>query len=231
VAVHRFGDPQELAAAAAGDVAGRARAATGAGRRFRLGLSGGRTPAELYGRLARPDSGIDWSRVELLFADERGVPPTDPESNYWMARKALIEPAGIAPGRVHRMPAEREDLEEAARRYEPLLAEPLDLLILGVGEDGHVASLFPGSPLLEEGTRRVAVVLDGPKPPRRRLTLTPRAIAEALAVSVLATGAEKARAVARALQGEATPAEIPARLVRGRDWYLDRAAAAGLAGR
>src|SRR5688572_17688070 len=208
MAVQVFVDPRELAGAAARAVVARATATARAGRRFRLGLSGGRTPVELYRVLARPETGLDWRGVELFFADERAVPPTDPESNYWMVRKVLIEPAGIAPEQVHRMPAEREDLEAAAREYERLLAAPLDLLILGVGEDGHIASIFPGSMLVAERRRRVAAVLEGPKPPPRRLTVTPRTIAEAVAVDVLATGAEKARAVAQALEGQVEPAAI-----------------------
>jgi len=226
--VHVFDAPADLAREAARQVAGRI-AAQSPGRPFRLGLSGGRTPVELYRNLAR--TSLDWDGVELFFADERAVSPTDPESNYWMVRKVLIEPAGITPGRVHRMRAEQEDLEAAAREYEPQLAEPLDLLILGVGEDGHVASLFPGSPLLVERRRRVAPVLDSPKPPPRRLTVTPLAFEESREVMVLAIGAAKSRAVALALEGEVEPDAFPARLVRDREWYVDAAAGSVLQAR
>ena len=196
--------------------------------RFRLGLSGGRTPASLYRRLAA-DRRVNWSLVQIFFSDERAVPPEHPDSNFRMARECLIDPAGIPPPNVHRMKGEYPDLEVAVVEYEAHFDRPLDLLILGVGEDGHTASIFPGSPLAEERVRRVAAVEDAPRPPPRRLTLTARALLEAAEVMVLATGAGKAAAVAAALEGEGTVREVPARLARDRLWYLDRAAAAKLA--
>jgi 6-phosphogluconolactonase len=121
-----------------------------------------------------------------------------------------------------------DDLEAAAREYEPWFAEPVDLLLLGIGEDGHTASLFPGSRLIAERARRVGAVFDSPKPPARRLTITPRVLDEARAVLMLATGADKVGAVTKALAPEGASADCPARLARGGDWLLDRAAAAGL---
>jgi 6-phosphogluconolactonase len=129
------------------------------------------------------------------------------------------------------MKGEYPDLTAAAEEYEAHLRAPLDLLLLGIGEDGHVASLFPGAVAVAERERRVLPVLDAPKPPPRRLTLTPRAIAEAREVLVLATGPGKARAVAAALEGATEPEELPARLVRDRVWLLDREAAAALRSR
>jgi 6-phosphogluconolactonase len=228
--LHVFESPGALARTAATRIASLAAAAVASGRELRLGLSGGRTPAGVYRLLGAGQVGpaVDWSRVTILFADEREAPPTEPESNYWEVRKLLLEPAGVPPERVHRMKADAGDLEAAARTYEILLAEPLDLLLLGIGEDGHVASLFPGSPLVHERARRVAAVFDSPKPPPRRLTVTPRVLGEALEVLVLATGAAKAEPVARALEDEGDPEEVPARLVRDRTWYLDRESAAKL---
>jgi 6-phosphogluconolactonase/glucosamine-6-phosphate isomerase/deaminase len=124
------------------------------------------------------------------------------------------------------MEADAADLEQAARSYESRLEEPLDLLVLGLGEDGHVASLFPGSALLAERVRRVAAVTDSPKPPARRLTLTPRAIGEARALLVLASGSGKAGAVAAAFAANADPARVPAALAREGEWVVDREAAA-----
>ena len=138
---------------------------------------------------------------------------------------------------VHRMRGESgpaagaDDYERVMRETLGEQLPRLDLILLGLGPDAHVASLFPGSPLVGERARRVAYVLDSPKPPARRLTLTARALAEARKVLVLATGTEKAEAVARALEGDVEARELPARLVRDRDWYLDQAAAAGLSAR
>lgn len=195
---------------------------------FRLAVPGGRSVAPLFDRLARePErSLVDWTRVTLLFADERAVPPDDPESNYRLARTLLLDPLGEPLPRVRRMRGEAADLEAAAREYHAELAVPADLVVLGLGEDGHVASLFPGSPLLEEEFRRAACVLDSPKPPARRLTLTPRALRESReGLLVLATGAGKAAAARAALAGDADFRRVPAALARGGAWLLDAAAA------
>lgn len=220
-------DPTAVARAAAEWVVEAAARATEARGAFRLGLSGGRTPEPLYRLLAgREFNGrVDWRHVHALFADERDAPPTEPESNYWWIRKLLLEPAEIPPASVHRMKADAADLEAAAREYETRLTEPLDLLVLGVGEDGHTASLFPGSPLLDERTLRVAAVHDSPKPPPRRITLTPRAIAEARAVLVLVTGSGKSAAVGRALAPAGETRSCPARLLCEYEWLMDEAAA------
>lgn len=222
-----FRDPAAVARAAAQTVAAAAARAIAGRGVFRIGLSGGRTPELLYRLLASPEfrDRVDWPRVHALFADERDAPPTEPESNYWWIRKLLLERVGVPPGSVHRMKADAVDLDQAARDYEPAVSEPIDLLVLGLGEDGHTASLFPGSPLLEEGGRRVAAVHDSPEPPPRRITLTPRAIAEAREVLVLATGAGKASAVGRALAREGETRACPARLLRDGEWLLDEAAA------
>jgi len=197
---------------------------------FRLGLSGGRTPVAVYRDLglSAPPDGVDWSKATFFFADERDAPPTEPESNYWEVRKLFFEPAGVPPERVHRMKADSRDLEAAAAEYDALLELPLDLLVLGIGEDGHTASLFPGSRWLEERDRRVVPVYDSPKPPPRRLTITPRVIEEARDVLVLATGAEKAHAVAAARSETGDVSHTPARLVRHRSWLVDDDAAAEL---
>jgi 6-phosphogluconolactonase len=199
---------------------------------FRLAVPGGRSIEAVFARLARdPErTQVDWTRVTLLFADERAVPPTHADSNYRLARVALLDPLGDPLPRVRRMRGEAADLEAAAREYDAEMAVPADLVLLGLGEDGHVASLFPGSPLLSAGARRVAVVEAAPKPPARRLTLTPRALAEAReGAVVIAIGAAKAGAARAALGVPDGPVdECPARLLRGAAWLLDAAAAAGL---
>ena len=223
-------DPDAVAQEAADRITALASAALERHGRFRLALSGGRTPERLYRRLASPPlaSRVEWNRVEILFSDERDVPPTEPESNYWMARKLLLEPVGARPERIRRMKADASDLEAAAAEYEVHVAAPLDVLLLGVGADGHTASIFPGSPIATERTRRVAAVLNSPRPPRRRLTLTPRAIEEAAEVMVLAAGSDKAEAMVRVFEDGEDVVEVPARLLRHATWLVDRAAAGRL---
>lgn len=198
--------------------------------RCALALAGGSTPAPVYAELAAPELArrIDWSRVDVYFGDERAVPPRHPDSNYRLASGVLLSRVPIPAAQIHRMEGERQDLEAAAADYERLLPPALDVLLLGLGSDGHTASLFPRSPALEERMRRV-IVVESPKPPPLRLTITPPVIAAARYVAVLATGKEKAGPAARALEGPATPQEIPARLARHGVWFLDRAAAALLA--
>ncbi len=223
-------DERALAAAAAAGLLACARAALVARGRFDLALSGGRTPAALFATLTAmpPAEALDVARTRFWYADERAVPPDHPDSNHGMVRRALLDPLGVPPENVHRMEGERDDLGAAAAAYARALPARFDLIVLGIGEDGHTASLFPGSQLLDEHARCVAVVADAPQPPPRRLTLTPPVLASARAVRVLASGPAKAQAVARALAPEGDPRVVPARLVRERDWYLDRAAAAGL---
>jgi 6-phosphogluconolactonase len=215
-----------LATLAAARAADRLRTAVAEHGTATLALSGGGTPVGTYRELSR--AALPWDRVHVYFCDERGVPPDDPRSNFRMAREALCAPAGIPAVHVHRMEAERADLERAAADYEAALPEALDLLVLGVGEDGHTCSLFPGSPLVRELGRRVGVVRDSPKPPPVRITLTPAALEAARDGLVLVAGAGKAGAVARALGPDADPAATPAALLRGRTWLLDRAAASAL---
>jgi len=159
--------------------------------------------------------------------DERAVPPDHPESNYRAARETLFADRPELLAHVHRMPADASDLEAAAREYGAALPDPLDLVLLGIGEDGHTASLFPGLPALAERTARV-VVVTGPKPPNPRLSITPPVIEQAREVLVLASGAGKADAVARVLEGPMDTRALPAQLVRSRAWIVDRDAARGL---
>jgi 6-phosphogluconolactonase/glucosamine-6-phosphate isomerase/deaminase len=125
------------------------------------------------------------------------------------------------------MEAERADRDQAAREYERLLAAPLDVLVLGIGQDGHTASLFPGSSALAERRRLVLPVL-GTKSPPERLTITPPVIESARRVAVIASGADKAAMVARSVEGPWAPEDVPAQLARRGHWFLDRAAAARL---
>jgi 6-phosphogluconolactonase len=201
-----YPDSEALAAAAAETVA----AAIRAGGSLRLVLAGGTTPKRCYEILARMS--LSWGRVTVLFGDERCVGPLDPESNYRLAFEALLR--DVAPASVHRMCGEL-GAEEGAARYEPVVAAgPLDLVLLGVGADGHTASLFPGNPALTAGGL-VAAVHGAPKPPPERITLTLGALRAARRVVVLAAGTDKREAVRRALAGEA-----PSGMVQNAEWHV-----------
>jgi 6-phosphogluconolactonase len=212
-------------------------------RPFRVALSGGSTPRALHAALATtPFAGrLDWSKVEFFFGDERCVPPDHPESNYGMANETLFRPLKIAPERVFRMAGEA-DPEEAVRQYEEILRARLcpagsawpmfDLILLGLGEDAHTASLFPETAALEE-TRRLVVSNTAPQGIKHRITLTAPAINHARTILFLVSGSGKAKAVERVLHDQTANArQAPAKLIRpitGRLlWFLDRAAAASL---
>ncbi|HXC77157.1 MAG TPA: 6-phosphogluconolactonase [Candidatus Acidoferrum sp.] len=181
-----------------------------------LVLAGGTTPALCYELLAEME--VEWGRVTILFGDERCVPPDHPDSNYMMARETLLDK--VAPASVLRMPAELGP-DEGAKVYARTIAHlmPLDIVILGVGEDGHTASLFPGHPLLR-AKGMVAGVKNSPKPPPERVTLTLLAIRAAKQVIILATGEGKAEAVALAKRQQ-----VPSGMIAGARWLIDRAAA------
>ena len=181
-----------------------------------LVLAGGSTPRQMYGLLA--GSQVSWCQVTLLFGDERAVAPDDPESNYRMVKETLL--SRVDPGGVLRIPAEL-GADVAAPLYDAIVGrmQPLDLVLLGLGEDGHCASLFPGNPALEAPGWAVAVH-GAPKPPPDRVSLTLGCLRNARRVIFLATGAGKAEALRRAQAGE-----VPAGLIPGAEWIVDQAAA------
>jgi 6-phosphogluconolactonase len=205
-------------------------------------LTGGRIAADTYTALRNTPArdAVDWSHVNVWWGDERFVPSGHPDRNDVLARAALLDALKLDPARTHPMPASDDpddrDPEAAAERYARELARAapgtaslphFDVLLLGVGEDGHVASVFPEHPVAYE-TRPVSAVRGSPKPPPIRLTLTLPAINTAEEVWLLASGAGKASAVRMALTGGG-PVQVPAAAVRGVDrtvWLLDRAAAA-----
>lgn len=213
----------ELASRAAEKIAATLRKVTEAQERACLGLAGGTTPRRVHEALAaRTD--VPWAKIHFYFGDERCVAPDHPDSNYRMAKESLFDRVALSPSQIHRPAAELADRDAAARAYEALLPARLDLIILGIGEDGHTASLFPGSPALNERERRYIPVV-GPKPPPERLTLTPPALETAGALLMLATGAGKAEAVARALEGAWDPQGTPSQLARRGLWFVDPEAA------
>jgi 6-phosphogluconolactonase len=202
---------EDVAAAAAMEIS----AALRKGART-LVLAGGTTPQRCYELLSAME--VEWGRVSILFGDERCVPPDHPDSNYRMAREALLD--RVSPATVYRMPAELGP-DEGAELYSQVVkaVTPLDLVILGVGEDGHTASLFPGHPALR-APGLVVGIRDSPKPPPERVTLTLSVLQSARSVIILATGAGKADAVARAKRHE-----VPSGMIAGARWLIDRAAA------
>jgi len=197
-----------------------------------LVVTGGSAAEVLLPRLV--DARIDWARVHVFWSDERAVPADDAQSNYRLVRELWLDPARVPATSVHRMPAEAEDLPAAAAAHEreliAICGEPpgFDVMLLGVGPDGHVASLFPGHPLLAERRKLVAAVEDSPKPPPRRLTLTLPALVGAHLLVVAAFGAAKAAAIAEALGDPASRLPV-AQVVRAaeRSLVLLDAAAAG----
>ena len=232
----------DLFHAAAEEFIGVARAAIGAQGRFTVALSGGSTPKALYSLLAASYADFAWNRVFLFFGDERHVPPTDPESNYRMVEESLltkIKPA-IPAENVFRVPAENPDAAAAASDYEAQLRrffelQPgefprFDLILLGLGPDGHTASLFPDSPALDEQSRLVVANWVA-KFNTHRITFTFPVLNRAAEVMFMASGAEKADMLRQVLEGKNIP-PLPSQRVQPSDgkllWLLDEAAAAKL---
>ena len=214
-------------------------------RNVTICLTGGRTPERLYKLLADPArpwrAQIDWPNVHCFWGDERHVPPDHPESNYGMAARALIAHVPVPPEQVHRMRGEVTDVHAGAAQYERELHEgfghaarrneTFDVMLLGLGEDAHIASIFPESPLLQdahEAPRRAAAVW-APHLNAWRITLTPAALTDAHRIVMLVAGDKKADAVHAALELATEVRRWPAHLLREADdrveWFIDRAAA------
>jgi 6-phosphogluconolactonase len=210
--------------------------------RFAVALSGGSTPRAMYARLAVPDEAmrIEWDRVHVFFGDERCVPPENPDSNYHMVREALLNRVPIPRHCVHRIRGEI-DPQEAAHEYEAAVGRffaaradaaargrpRFDLILLGLGEDGHTASLFPGSPALQEKWRWV-VAAHAEHLGQWRVTLTPAVINAAANVVFLVSGEAKRERLWEVLEGAYRPEELPAQVVSPTDgallWMVDAAA-------
>lgn len=232
-------DPAALAETAANLIIDTATEAVRDRGRFMLCLAGGATPRATYERLALPEIAerVRWDRTWAFFGDERVVPPDHAESNYRMAHETLLSRVPIPPAQIFRMRGEDADADRAAAAYAATLSEVFgtrrgelprfDLVLLGLGVDGHTASLFPGSPVLREVFRSVAGVHVTAAQIPQRITLTFPAFNAAARVIFLVTGAEKAKVVKAVLSDQAM---LPAGLVRPTDgeliWLADRAAAA-----
>ena len=226
-------DDEALAAAAAERVAMLVGSAIAARRRANICLSGGQTPRRLYELLADPvhsfGSTIDWTRVHVFWGDERQVPPDQGESNFGMAHRALLAHVPIPAGQIHRIRGELADAVEAANEYEAILTGQLDVALLGLGADGHIASIFPGSPLLTRDRPNRVAAVRVEHLHAWRITLTPSALLDARTIVVLVSGSDKAAAVRAALDGPDDVGQWPAQLLRAAgdrvEWFIDLAAA------
>jgi 6-phosphogluconolactonase len=235
--------PQELFAAAAEEVIRAAGEALAQRGRFSIALSGGSTPKSLFNLLAtNAKSTLPWDRTFFFWSDERHVPPTDTQSNYRMADEAMLSKVPVPPGNVFRIPSENPDAAAAAAAYEQTLRTffnvqagelpRFDLILLGMGPDGHTASLFPGTAALQEKSRLV-VANWVEKLRTNRLTFTLPLINAARSVVFLVSGIDKAPVLHEVLDGNAPGEQYPSKLVHPIDgkliWFVDRAAASQLA--
>lgn len=227
-------DAAEIAHDAAGYVVEAAAEAIALSGRFTIALAGGRTPKALYELLASDEFAekIDWSNVEIYFGDERTVPPDHPDSNYRMAKEALLDHVMIPRTNVHRMKGELEP-EAAAIEYGKMLKDRfgedggLDLVLLGMGDDGHTASLFPATEALKETTHR-SVANFVPKLNTWRITLTAPFLNRSREVLVMVEGAGKASRVQEVIEGPEDPDRLPIQMIAPRSkyfWLMDVAAA------
>ena len=234
--------PQELFAAAAEEVVLLAKEAVRERGRFTIALSGGSTPKSLYNLLAtNARTTLPWDRMHFFWSDERHVAPTDPESNYQMANEAMLSKVPVPPGNVYRAPAENPDAAAAGAAYEATMRKvfqlqpgqfpKFDLILLGMGPDGHTASLFPGTAGLQEKARLV-IANWVEKLKTHRLTFTLPVINAARCVSFLVSGTDKATVLRAVLEDNVPGEQYPAKLVQPTDgkliWFVDRAAASGL---
>jgi 6-phosphogluconolactonase len=239
-----FADAEAVSRAAADEFVKTAREAVAARGRFTVALSGGSTPKRLYQLLAEAPyrDQVEWGKIEFFWGDERSVPPDHNDSNYHTAREAMLRKLPVPAGQVHRMEAERTDRDAAARDYEATLArvfgatpggEPpaLDLVLLGMGPDGHTASLFPHTTALKEVARWV-VVNYVPKFATDRVTFTVPALNRAREVLFLIAGTDKAEPLHEVLEGAPNSDLYPSQLVKPAGgklvFYVDRAASAKL---
>lgn len=222
--IRRFKDLEELSRAAAGFVLESARTAVEEKNLFSLVLSGGGTPQRLYELFAELE--MPWDRTHLFWGDERCVPPDHPDSNHHLARSAFISKVPIPPDQVQRIPAEKgpaaaDDYQQTLERFFENRHPAFDLVLLGLGDDGHTASLFPGDPAVDETSRLVAHVSAKPLP---RISLTLPALNRARCIAFLVSGDSKRQNVERILSKRKDMAESsPAARVRPKEklmWFL-----------
>jgi len=209
--------------------------------RFTIALTGGTTPGEAYSLLGSEPirSQIDWQLVHIFWGDERCIPHTNSESNFYLAQETLLDHIAIPKSQIHPIPADQLDRDAASQAYTVEMQHAFgtngipsfDLIHLGMGPEGHTASLFPHQASLHE-KQRLVMPVSVPKPPPDRLTFTPPLLNAARNVLFLVTGSDKADALHAVLEGEYQPDEYPAQIVRPTNgevvWMLDTAAAQNL---
>jgi len=239
--IETFPSPEALAAAVAGRLVVRLAAVQAAGRTPAVGLTGGTIAEKIHEAVVAATEGhedVDWSNVDFWWGDDRYVPADDDGRNAKQAREVMLDRLDADERRVHEMPASdgpHDSLEDAAEAYgdevRRLGSGQFDVLMLGVGPDGHVASLFPGHPQLDIDDTIAVPVTDSPKPPPERITLTFGALNRSSEVWFVVSGEGKADAVAKALADGTDLHDIPAVGVTGQDstvWFVDEAAASRL---
>jgi 6-phosphogluconolactonase len=242
VELRRLTTPQDLFQAAADEVIRAATDAVAQRGRFTIALSGGSTPKNLYTLIAaNASANLPWDRMFFFWGDERHVPPDDPDSNYRMAKESFLSKVAIPPGNIFPVPAENPDASAAAETYEQTLRTffalapgefpRFDLILLGMGPDGHTASLFPETAALQEKSRLV-VANWVEKLNASRITLTLPVLNAARCVAFLVSGTDKAAVLHEVLEGSAPAEKYPSKLVQPDEgrliWFVDRAAASGL---
>jgi 6-phosphogluconolactonase len=230
-------DSAQLATAVAGELLSRLADAQAGGAVPQIALTGGTIAEDIHREIARlsPDSGVDWSQVVVWWGDERFVAPDSPDRNSGQAQAAFLDAVGADPAKVHPMPstADAADVDAGAAAYAATLrahgSGEFDIVMLGIGPDGHIASLFPGFPQLDSDEIAVGVT-GSPKPPPERITLTFAALNRTREVWFLVAGEGKAEAVARALAEDGSVQQTPARGITAehRTWWLDQPAASSL---
>ncbi len=240
--LRRLTTPQDLFQAAAEEVLRAATVAVAQRGRFSIALAGGSTPRNLYTLIAANASAdLPWDQMFFFWGDERHVPPDDPESNYRMANETLLSKVPIPPANIFRVPAEDKDASAAADAYEQTVRKffavapgefpRFDLILLGMGPDGHTASLFPETAALQEKSRLV-VANWVEKLKTHRITLTLPVLNAARCVAFLVSGTEKAAVLHEVLEGSVPDEKYPSRLVKPSEgkliWFVDRAAASEL---
>ncbi len=221
-----FADYLALSEAAADAVFAAAKRCIAQHGKFILVLSGGQTPKETFSILVHRTAHRHriWDKTHIYWADERCVPPDDPRSNYRMAKEVFLDLIDIPSENIHRIQAEAPDPAFAAEHYDVEFPSQPDFLILGMGVDGHTASLFPHSPALQEKQKRF-VFVETPADPSHRITMTPPAVASAAEIFILVAGTEKAPALQKVFSETGSIDETPARLVHNAIWLVDRQAA------
>ena len=226
-------DAEALASAVAAMLVSRLAAAQAEGLEPHLALTGGSIADAIHHEVAGVPSDIDWAKVDFWWGDERFVPRDSSDRNAGAARAAFLDPVGADPDRVHEIgsPDDFDNVAEAAEAYGREIrdhgSQAFEVVMLGVGPDGHVASLFPDQPTLDVDDEEAVPVTDSPKPPPERVSLTLSALNRTRATWLVVSGAEKAEAVAQALND----GDVPAARVGGTEetvWFLDREAASSL---